>query len=606
MTIANTTIQIRKSGVTGNVPSSLNLGELALNYVDGKLYYKNALGQVAYFYGANNGPSFSTAVANGTTISATAPNDILTINSSNGISITSCTSTKTMTFGYGPNSYFPSIATVNYTGSGGSQNAAFVVTGANTKGGVGYVDFLQANNQSSGSANTSKWFRIDNAGTYQIINSAYTQNIFNLTDTGTLTVPNMSSLTLTQGAGGSITFADGTTQATAAGGAATDAYARNTANNALANTGSLVTSNTVTQYVIGNTTTSTSNSTGALVIKGGMGVQGNVFSSNISVLNDIVAGTQDGNPLGGATNPIISSIGNSNNYIQTYIINYANGTQSSSDFVSYPNNGTDSSGWVDMGITSQAFSQGAFSVTTGNEGYLFMSAPAGSGTSGNLVIATDATGTYNSMEFYVGGFNSSKGTADLVIRNISNSTSTTNGSIQITGGLAVVGNTYSSNVYTNGIFYAANGLPFVTGSSGATITNDTTTSNTHYILFTTQTSGSLTVSNTSNAGLTFVPSTGTLGATVFQSLSDKNQKTNIKIIDNAMTITENLRGVTFDWKDNGLPSAGLIAQDVEKWLPELINTNGENKTLNYNGIIGVLVEAIKELNQRVKELESTQ
>jgi hypothetical protein len=102
-----------------------------------------------------------------------------------------------------------------------------------------------------------------------------------------------------------------------------------------------------------------------------------------------------------------------------------------------------------------------------------------------------------------------------------------------------------------------------------------------------------------------------LGATIFQSLSDENQKTNIRIIDNAMDITDNLRGVTFDWKENGLPSAGLIAQDVEKYLPQLINSNGESKTLNYNGIIGVLVEAIKEqnvllkdLNQRVKDLES--
>ena len=55
----------------------------------------------------------------------------------------------------------------------------------------------------------------------------------------------------------------------------------NVANNALANTGSLVTSNTSTQYVIGNTTTSTSNTSGALVVKGGLGVSSNVYANGV-------------------------------------------------------------------------------------------------------------------------------------------------------------------------------------------------------------------------------------------------------------------------------------------------------------------------------------
>ena len=104
------------------------------------------------------------------------------------------------------------LTTLSYTGFVGSQNAALVIAGSNTKGGIGYVDFLQANNQSAGSANTSKWFRLDSSGQYQIINSSYTTNIFNLTDAGQLTVPN---LVLSYGAGGSVTFQDGTVQTTA-------------------------------------------------------------------------------------------------------------------------------------------------------------------------------------------------------------------------------------------------------------------------------------------------------------------------------------------------------------------------------------------------------
>ena len=80
-------------------------------------------------------------------------------------------------------------------------------------------------------------------------------------------------------------------------------------------------------------------------------------------------------------------------------------------------------------------------------------------------------------------------------------------------------------------------------------------------------------------------------------------KKQILIFPNALEITEHLRGVTFNFKENGILSAGLIAQDVEKYLPQLISIGGHGKSLNYDGVIGVLVEAIKELSQRVKDLE---
>ena len=57
-----------------------------------------------------------------------------------------------------------------------------------------------------------------------------------------------------------------------------------------------------------------------------------------------------------------------------------------------------------------------------------------------------------------------------------------------------------------------------------------------------------------------------------------------------------LRGVSFNWKDNGKPSYGLIAQEVEEIIPEVIDTGEDGtKTLNYDALIGFLVEAIKEL-----------
>ncbi|MBB4908052.1 tail fiber domain-containing protein [Actinophytocola algeriensis] len=65
-----------------------------------------------------------------------------------------------------------------------------------------------------------------------------------------------------------------------------------------------------------------------------------------------------------------------------------------------------------------------------------------------------------------------------------------------------------------------------------------------------------------------------------------------------------LRGVTWDWKADGARGIGVIAQDVEKVFPDAVVT-GEDGYLrvDYHGLVGVLVEAVKELAERVEELE---
>ena len=87
--------------------------------------------------------------------------------------------------------------------------------------------------------------------------------------------------------------------------------------------------------------------------------------------------------------------------------------------------------------------------------------------------------------------------------------------------------------------------------------------------------------------------------------SDKNLKENIQTIDSALDKVSQLRGVTFDWKKTGGASIGVIAQEVEEVLPELVSTNSQTglKSVAYGNIIGVLVEAIKELEQKDQERE---
>ena len=111
-----------------------------------------------------------------------------------------------------------------------------------------------------------------------------------------------------------------------------------------------------------------------------------------------------------------------------------------------------------------------------------------------------------------------------------------------------------------------------------------------------------TVLNVNTSGIIV---TGITTATDFDSLSDINYKENIVTVNNALLKVEQLRGVKFDWKESGSPSYGVIAQELEQVLPELVHGN-DPKTVNYNGIIGVLIEAIKELKAEVEELKSNQ
>ena len=92
--------------------------------------------------------------------------------------------------------------------------------------------------------------------------------------------------------------------------------------------------------------------------------------------------------------------------------------------------------------------------------------------------------------------------------------------------------------------------------------------------------------------------------------SDEKLKENIAPFENALDSLDHLKGVSFDWKKDGTKSAGVIAQDVMKVYPYLVSEVKDlncdcpsHLTVNYNGLIGVLIEAVKELGDRVKELE---
>ena len=156
----------------------------------------------------------------------------------------------------------------------------------------------------------------------------------------------------------------------------------------------------------------------------------------------------------------------------------------------------------------------------------------------------------------------------------------------------------------NNTTYLRGDQTWATVTSGITITDDTSTNATRYLTFTSATSGSISAENVSSTKLTFNPSTGTLTVVDVNSTSDINLKTNINPVENALDTVSQLRGVSFDWKETGKSSYGVIAQEIEEVLPELVGT-GDTKSVNYNGIIGVLIEAIKELKSEIEDLKNS-
>jgi hypothetical protein len=171
-------------------------------------------------------------------------------------------------------------------------------------------------------------------------------------------------------------------------------------------------------------------------------------------------------------------------------------------------------------------------------------------------------------------------------------------------GLTGVGIGSTGSIDTVGIITASAFFGDGSGLTGAgsTVFNDTTTNQEFFPLFTDITTGTVTASGISTSKLTYNPSTGTLTATDFNSTSDINLKENIRPIEDPLNKVLQLNGVEFDWKDNQQSSIGVIAQELEKVFPSLVKT-AENKSVNYNGLIGVLVEAVKEQQKQIEELK---
>lgn len=174
--------------------------------------------------------------------------------------------------------------------------------------------------------------------------------------------------------------------------------------------------------------------------------------------------------------------------------------------------------------------------------------------------------------------------------------------VGVTGGVSsiIAGEGISINQSTGDVIITSSG-----GGPGS-IVNDIASDGVRYPLFATISSGEPDELYASSSKLNFNPSTGTFSSTIFTSLSDRSKKTNIKPIKNALSIINNIDGVYYNWVDNlDKQSVGVIAQDIEKILPEVVETNPDGlKTVSYGNIVAVLIQAIKEQQIIIDDLQS--
>jgi len=138
---------------------------------------------------------------------------------------------------------------------------------------------------------------------------------------------------------------------------------------------------------------------------------------------------------------------------------------------------------------------------------------------------------------------------------------------------------------------------------GTAITDDTTTNATRYLTLTNATTGLITTANVSSSKLFFNPSTGLLTSTDYNSSSDITLKDDIVDIKSALDTIKQLQGKSFTWKDGGAKGYGLIAQEVEKIIPDIVTTNDGIKGINYINIIAFLIEAVKDLSSQIDQLK---
>jgi hypothetical protein len=385
--------------------------------------------------------SFGNIAVGATNVVADQPGDLITFTAGNNMVISGNAVADSVTFGVNQTPTFSGYVSIS---GGDSNNSSLILDGYNQRGGSGYHGFLEVTNTYGSATNPSKHFRINSTGGMEIINSAYSTIILTLSDNGQLDVPALvvagnigtNTMVVTNGfsAGsinstpiGNATASSGSFTSLQASGIVTLSPANSAVNLAPTGTGTVTiapaTQGSINKMVIGNVTaaagsftTLSSNSTTTLGATSATAINstpiGNATPSS-GVFTTLSATAINSTPIGNATPSTGAFTTLSSNNTTTL------GATSATAINSTPiGNATPSTGAFTTLSSNNTTTLGATSATAIN------STPIGN--------ATPNSGAFTSL--------TANGAVTLTQNTAS--TSTSSGTLVVTGGTGISGNAY--------------------------------------------------------------------------------------------------------------------------------------------------------------------
>jgi hypothetical protein len=375
-----------------------------------------------------------------------------------------------------------------------------------------------------------------------------------------------------------------------------------------------------------NSTNATSTSTGALQVTGGVGIGGDLWvGGTVYVLNATI-GTAV-NISGGSTGTVLfqdassstkfTNAGNDNDILVSRGVNSLGPrfVSTTSIFVGYANTA--------LNVVSSLASNTATNIAGGTVNQVPYQSGVGTtnffgpGTTGQILISNGTTPGgplfVNTNTFVVGYANTALSVAIASSSSFATTATYASTATDIAGGTAgqllyqiTTGDTGFAGPGVAGNVLVSNGSSVPTYNSTLTLTSLTSATSTQ--------TGAFQVRGGAGIGGDLYVGGNIYGLqeiwAYYGSPSDIRLKTNITAIDNGLAKVLTLSGVTYDWNDlasnknNGLRESGVIAQEIQKVLPEAVIEKDDGfLTVKYDRIIPLLIEAIKELSAEVEELK---
>ena len=592
---------ITGANVTGNVGNALNAYAVAGANVSGQVTFAATANSVA---GANVSGQVANALVAGTVYTNAQPN---------------ITSVGTLT-SLGVNGTVTAVAFTANTGVfTGNGNGLSSIVGANVTGTVSSAT-------TAGTVTTADQPNITSVGSLTGLTVSNATGVVNFTTTANVTLGAVANLHISGGTTGQYLSTDGSgilSWSTVTSGSTSNISNGNSNVNIPSANGN------VNISAVGNANILIVTGTGAN-INGTLDVTGNANVSNLNVSGNIVdtTGTLSISTSGGTNgNLALSADGTGRILLDGMAWPLADGT---ANYVLQ----TDGLGSLSWAAQSGGGGGGA-SISNGTSNVNIATANGnvvvGVGGTSNVAIFAN-TGMTVAGNFYTGSGSGGNITgANIISANVfvGNISVLSNAQPNITSlgsltGLTVsnatgvvdfvtTGNVTLGSISNLHITGGTSGFGLVTDGSGAlsfanittVLTNNNTVNATYYPMYATVTSGNLTVAGISSTKMQFNPSLGQLTVTDLNTTSDAVLKNNVESIDDPITVIRQLFGVGFNWVDTGKKSYGLIAQMLEKVLPELVNVNEQGtKTVSYIPIIAFLIEAIKKQQDDIDMLKS--